>query len=149
MTLMPQRWTTFFAAVLVAATAVVGTAQQESIEELRARAEQGEASAQYNIGVRYDNGRGVPENDPEAVRWWRLAADQGDAGAQSNLGFMYANGRGVQRDIVQALMWTNLAALRGSSRAVTNREIYESSMTPAQVAEAQRLAREWNAAHPR
>ena len=67
---MPQRWTTFFAAaLLVAATAGVGTAQQESIEELRARAEQGDADAQLSLGVAYVSGQGVPQSYVEAVRW--------------------------------------------------------------------------------
>ena len=58
-------------------------------------AEQGHAGAQYNLGLRYATGRGVPEDDAEAVRWYRMAAEQGHAGAQYALGFMYATGRGV------------------------------------------------------
>ena len=66
MTLMPQRWMTFFAAVvLVAATAVVGTAQQESIEELRAKAEQGDAFAQHMLGLNYEYGI----NGVHTCRW--------------------------------------------------------------------------------
>ena len=53
---------------------------------MRAPAEQGDAEAQFNLGVMYANGRGVPQDDSEAVRWYRLAADQGHAGAQFNLG---------------------------------------------------------------
>ena len=87
MTLMPQRWTTFFAAVvMVAATAVVATAQQESIEEIRVRAEQGKAFAQLMLGIRYVLGDGVPQDGAEAVRWYRLAAEQGNDLAQSSLG---------------------------------------------------------------
>ena len=68
---MTRRWTTFSAAaVLVAATAVVGTAQQEFIEALRAKAEQGDAEAQYNLGLMSANGGGVPQDDVEAVRWF-------------------------------------------------------------------------------
>ena len=71
MTLIPQRWTTFFAAVvLVVATAVVGTAQQESIEELRARADQGDAETQFRLGYMYREGDGLPQDDAEAVRWF-------------------------------------------------------------------------------
>ena len=62
-------------------------------------AEQGNADAQYNLGVMYDNGRGVPQDDKTAVKWYRLAAEQGDASAQSNLGVMYGTGQGVPRTI--------------------------------------------------
>ena len=64
-------------------------------DETMAAAKQGEAYAQYNLGVMYDVGMGVPENDAEAVKWYRKAADQGLAVAQTNLGLMYENGRGV------------------------------------------------------
>tara|TARA_R110000765_G_scaffold324976_2_gene416497 strand:+ start:916 stop:1131 length:216 start_codon:yes stop_codon:yes gene_type:complete len=61
----------------------------ETVSWYRLAAEQGDADAQYNLGIMYDTGRGVPENDAEAVRWYRLAAEQGDANAQFNLGGMY------------------------------------------------------------
>ena len=65
----------------------------------RLAAEQGNASAQYNLGVRYANGEGVPQDDAEAVKWYRLAAEQGDASAQYNLGVRHANGEGVPQQI--------------------------------------------------
>lgn len=77
------------------------------------------------------------------MRWYRLAADRGDASAQNNLGFMYAEGRGVLQDYVLACMWLNLAAARGDSFAAQNRDEIAAKMTLAQIAEAQRLAREW------
>jgi TPR repeat protein len=123
------------------------------LAELRAQAEQGDAEAQYNLGFMYEKGQGVPQDDTEAVRWLRLAAEQGDVQAQSNLGGMYSHGRGVEQDILQAHMWSNLAASGQSGeerkRAVDARDALEKLMTPAQLAEAQRLAREWEAAHPR
>ena len=89
----------------------------------------------------------------EAVRWYRLAADQGIARAQSNLGLLYENGEGVPQDYVQAHMWFNLAASRMASghrqHAVDGRDRAAGQMNPTQIAEAQRLAREWDAAHPR
>ena len=99
------------AAVLVA-LAVGAQAQTPEIDALRAQAEQGDAEAQYRLGFMYAEGRGVPQDDAEAVRWYRLAADQGDARAMSNLGGMYAGGRGVVQDYVQAHMWRNVAASR-------------------------------------
>ena len=79
----------------------------------------------------------------QAVKWYRLAADQGDADAQSNLGLMYANGRGVPQDHVQAHKWFDLAGAGGDEDGRKNRDIVTKKMTPAQIAEAQRLAREW------
>jgi hypothetical protein len=101
---MKQRWTTFFAAVvMVAATAVVGAAQQESIDELRAKAEAGDTDAQNDLGLAYANGEGVRQDDAVAVRWYRKAAGQGygkgygsdRAKAEHNLKVMYADGRAV------------------------------------------------------
>ena len=87
------------------------------------------------------------------MRRYRLAADQGHAGAQSNLGAMYATGQGVPQDDVQAHMWFNLAASRmtGEDResAVEARDRIADEVTPDDLSEAQRLAREWDAAHPR
>ena len=52
----------------------------------------GDASAQYDLGLRYATGEGVPQDDSEAVTWYRLAAEQGHALAQATLGHMYATG---------------------------------------------------------
>ncbi len=155
-----------------------------ALEEWRPLAEQGDAGAQFNLGLLYDMGRGVPQNYAEAAKWYRLAADggydkaqfnlalmynngtgvtqdyaeamkwfrlaaeQGDALAQYNLGVMYGNKNGVSQDYVQAHMWLNIAASHlppGEVRdlAVSNRDLVEKQMTPEQIAEAQRLAREW------
>ena len=78
-------------------------------------AEQGNAVAQYNLGVMYENGRGVPQDDKTAVKWYRLSAEQGDAGAQSNLGVMYGNGQGVPQDDKTAVKWHRLAAEQGDA----------------------------------
>ncbi len=83
----------------------------------------------------------------EAVRWYRKAAKQGNSKAQSNLGLMYSNSEGVPQDYIEAHKWYNLAASRSQGEvhenSVHNRDITEKRMTPAQVAEAQKLAREW------
>ncbi len=85
----------------------------------------------------------VPQDDAEAVRRFRLAAVLGFAGAQFNLGVMYSKFRGVPQDYVQAHMWFNLAAAQGKESYRKSRDILAEQMTPAQIAEAQRLAREW------
>ena len=79
----------------------------------------------------------------EAVRLYRKAAEQGLVEAQYNLGVMYAEGQGVRQDFVQAHMWFDLAAASGDLSARKNSEIIAAKMTPSQIAEAQRLAREW------
>ena len=120
----------------------------EAAKWYRKAAEQGYADAQYNLGFMYDEGLGVPQDDDEAVRWYSKGAEQGNAGAQNNLGVMYYNGLGVPQDYVQAHMWYNLAASRLSpgwdrDRAAKNRGIVAIWMTPAQISEAKKLAREW------
>ena len=83
-------------------------------------AAQGNAAAQFNLGLMYANGEGVPKDDAEAVRWYRLAAEQGDAAAQFNRGFMYANGEGVPEDDAEAVRWYRLAAAQGNAAAQSN-----------------------------
>ena len=76
-------------------------------------AEQGDADAQYNLGLMYDNGRGVKQDDFEAVKWFRQAAEQGYTDAQFNLGVMYAKGQGVRQDKGQAKEWFGKACDNG------------------------------------
>ena len=85
----------------------------------------------------------MPQDYAAAVTWWRKAADQGLASAQYNLGVMYANGQGVPQDYIQAHMWFNLATAQNDANAAKNRDIVAAKMAPAQIAEAQKLAREW------
>ncbi|MEE2933713.1 MAG: tetratricopeptide repeat protein, partial [Pseudomonadota bacterium] len=113
-----------------------------AVKWYRLAAEQGDASAQYNLGLMYRDGYGVPQDDKIAVKWFRLAAEQGDASAQSNLGVMYGFGLGVIQDHIYAHMWGNIAALNGNELGAKLRGEFEKKMTPAQIAEAQKLARE-------
>ncbi|MDA2911492.1 sel1 repeat family protein [Nitrospiraceae bacterium AH_259_D15_M11_P09] len=114
-----------------------------ALKELRPLAEQGVAKAQTALGLLYHIGRGVPQDSIEAVRWFRMAAEQGNAPGQTGLGGMYFYGRGVPQDDVLAQMWVNLAAAQGNELARMIRDLLAEMMTPAQLAEAQRLAREW------
>ncbi len=98
----------------------------------------------------YDTGKGVPQDFAEAIKWYRKAADQGDALAQLLLGEMYTHGQGAPQDFMAAHVWCNLAAARFSASAkklrddaVECRSRIASKLTPAQIAEAQRLARDW------
>ena len=76
-------------------------------------AEQGYATAQFNLGQMYRKGLGVPQDYKEAVRLYRLSAEQGDASAQVNLGFMYSKGQGVPQDYKEAVKWYRLSAEQG------------------------------------
>jgi len=90
----------------------------------------------------YANGEGVPKDSVQAVKWFRKAAEQGDADSQFNLGVMYANGEGVPKDSVTAYMYHNLASVTVSDAAEA-RDTLAKQMTGDQIAEAQRLTREW------
>ncbi len=115
----------------------------EAAKWFRKAVEQGYARAQYNLGVMYRRGHGVQQDNAEAVKLYRKAAEQGFSEAQYSLGVMYAEGQGVQQDLVQAHMWFDLAAASGDSSAKKNSEIIAAKMTPSQIAESQRLAKEW------
>ena len=124
----------------------------EAARWYRLAADQGLAEAQYNLGLMYAEGEGVPQDDAEAARWYRLAADQGDAKAQKNLGLMYDLGQGIPQDRVAGHMWLSLAAAQTSAedrdRYAEMRDLAAEEMTPEQVVEAQRLAREWTPTTP-
>jgi len=122
----------------------------EAAKWLRQAAEQGYAEVQHLVGAAYAKGEIVTRDDVEAARWYRRAAEQGYASAQNDLGLMYEQGKGVVQDFVQAHKWFNLAASRFPAseqdrreKTVRNRDRVGSRMTPADLALAQRSAREW------
>ena len=86
----------------------------------RRLAEQDDASAQFNLGLMYYFGRGVPKSHAEAVKWYRRAATQGVAEAQSDLGVMYQNGWGVRQDDAAAVEWYRRAAAQDDALAHFN-----------------------------
>ena len=95
----------------------------------------------------YYYGKGVPQDYAEAVRWWWEAAEQGNADSQFNLGWMYKEGQGVPRDSGTAYFWFNVAAAtvngEDQKKFSEERDAVAGTLTPQQIAEAQRLAREW------
>lgn len=116
----------------------------EAAKWYRLAADAGVPEAQFALGAALVRGQGVPKDYSEGVRYYRLAAEQGNWQAQGALGAIYFSGRmGVPQDYVQAHLWLNLAAVHGSKQILTLRDAVERRMTPAQVAEAQKLAREW------
>ena len=94
-----------------------GPASAADWQAARARAEQGDAAAQFSLGLSCSTGNGHQEDLPQAVKWYRLAADQNHTLAQFNLGLMFAGGQGVPTDHVAALHWINLAATAGDAGA--------------------------------
>jgi TPR repeat protein len=92
----------------------------QAVKWFRKAAEQGEASAQNNLGAMYAKGEGVPQNDAQALKWYRKATEQGYAGAQYNLGFMYDKGLGVRQDDAEAVKWYRKAAEQGYAGAQNN-----------------------------
>ncbi|MDC1211324.1 sel1 repeat family protein [Porticoccaceae bacterium] len=125
--------------ILTALLAFQSAAASE-FDETKALAEQGVASAQWKLGIMYGNGRGVPENDAEAVKWYRKAADQGHAKPQYNLGNMYYRGDGVPENNIRAYVWWSMAKTQGNADAATNIDILKPQMTPQQIADGQALA---------
>ena len=115
----------------------------KALREWRPLAEQGDARAQFYLGMLYENGDGVPEDYEKARAWYMKSAAQGDASAQFYLGLMSAFGRGGPLDLAQAHMWYSLAAGNGHARAALHRNDLAKQMKPAQIAEAQKRAREW------
>ena len=96
----------------------------------------------------YKEGEGVPQDYKEAVKWYRKAADQGSERGQYFLGLMYKEGEGVPQDYIQAHMWYNLSASQGFDYARKARDSLVKEMTRTQIAEAQKLAREWRSQKP-
>ena len=113
-----------------------------ALREWELLAEQGNASAQSNLGVMYRQGQGVPQNYETAVKWYILAAEQGYADAQTNLGAIYYDGEGILQDYVRAHIWLHIAASSGNKIASENRDMVAERMPPSQIEKAQDLARE-------
>ena len=88
-------------------------------------------------------GQGVPKDYAPAVKWNHKAAEQAYVGGQNHRGFMYTNGLGLPKDYVRGYMWWSLAATQGYENASKSRDMVAKHMTPAQIAEAQKMAREW------
>ncbi len=126
----------------------------------RPLAEDGHAKAQYQLGVMYYYGEGVPQNYDRAAEWYGKAAEGGDADAQFNLGLMYAHGIGVEQDFVSAHVWFNLAAsvysrraretwaIHDPKQAARNRDWSASKLSSAQIAEARRRVLAWRSRKP-
>jgi hypothetical protein len=133
----------------VEATAAASRGDYASAIRLWRRfADQGDGISQYNLGQMYEAGQGVTRDFAEAAEWYRRAAEHGIPHARLSLGVAYALGRGVPQDFLQAHKWLNLAvaaytADEDRNRAVKARDLVATKMTPQDIAQAQRLARQW------
>ena len=119
----------------------------KSLPEIRKLAAQGDADAQWQLGVRYHNGEGVPRDDVQAMQWFLRAADQGHVTAQATLGAYYWAGRGVPQDLSKAYFWSALALAQGDENSKSRLEGLTSQMTRAQVSAARQQAEVWLRQH--
>ena len=128
---------------------VIGCGQggeAKKFEKTKAKAEKGDAIAQTNLGLMYQEGKGVLEDDKEAVKWWHKAAYQGFPMAQRNLGAIYYRGDGVLKDYVTSEAWYSIAAANGMKR---DKDSLAKLMTAEQIAKARALTKEMLAKNPK
>jgi hypothetical protein len=119
----------------------------KSLADLRKLADQGDADAQWQMGVRFHNGDGVAHDDAQAMQWFRRAAEQGHVTAQATLGAYYWAGRGVSQDLSQAYFWSALALAQGDENSKSRLEGLASQMTRVQVSAARQRAEVWIRQH--
>ncbi|HUZ06961.1 MAG TPA: tetratricopeptide repeat protein, partial [Candidatus Paceibacterota bacterium] len=115
----------------------------ESVKQLRKGADQEVVEAQFDLNKCYFSKVRTDFENTQAVKWFWKAAEQNHAKAQGCLGLCYATGDGVPRNFIEAYKWFNLASIQGIVSATTHRDNLAASMTPDQIAEAQRLSREF------
>ena len=115
----------------------------EAIRWYRKAADQDHAGGQLGLGLCHANGWGTPKDNRAAANWYKKAADQQDAQAQYQLGLAYAGGLGVPKDAVEAYKWFNLSAAIGIEDAKRLRTVLEAELTQEQIAEGQKLSREF------
>jgi GAF domain-containing protein len=128
---------------------VAQSLQPKSLPELRRLAQQGNAEAQWRMGVRYHDGEDVPHDDAEAARWFQRAAEQGNVDAQGALGAFYWQGRGVPQDLSKAYFWSEIAMAQGDEISKGRVEGLASQMTRDQVSSARQKAEDWIQSHIR
>ena len=128
----------------------------EAVRWYRQAADRGYAPAQVDIGLMYDIGAGVEQDWAEALGWYKRAAKQRYPMGLAFLGQMHRDGKGVPKDGIEAYKWFSLATTyrvdvirpAGSDIYRRDRELVSGRLTPNQLAEAQRRAREFIEAHP-
>ena len=114
-----------------------------AVKEWMPLAEQGDAPTQYNVGLLYLDGKGVPQSPVEAAKWFTRSAEQGYTQAQHNLGAMYGSGQGIKRDYVQAYKWLNICAAKGDDGCASQRDQVAKKLKRRQLEAAQKLSVEF------
>ena len=117
-----------------------------ALKQWQPLAERGSEAAEFNLGLLYFDGNGVPQNYSEAVRWFEKAADQGYTKAQHNLGEMYAVGKGVKRDYVQSYKWLSICASGGNENCRAHRDLIAKKLKGSDLVKAQQLVETWKPA---
>jgi TPR repeat protein len=117
---MKKLWSIIFV-ILVVLTVVlkviIYSKEKQELANLRQSAEQGNAEAQYSLGLMYSSGDGIPKDKVEAAKWYLKAAEQGDASAQMNLGYLYSSGDGIPKDETEGEKWYRKSAEQGNANA--------------------------------
>jgi TPR repeat protein len=101
-------------AVMISHSFLPSAFAADGVASLREKAEQGDSGSQYDLGMVYEQGKGVPQDTAQAVIWFRKAAEKGDADAEFSLGKLYEEGKGVPKDYTQAADWYEKSAERGA-----------------------------------
>jgi TPR repeat protein len=114
-----------------------------ALKEWQPLADQGGSAAQFNIGLLYYDGKGVPQDFGQAAIWFERSAEKDYLKAQRNLGEMYAIGQGTKRDYVQAYKWLNICAAKGDETCGAHRDEVAKKLKGSKLTEAQRLSSEW------
>lgn len=104
---------------------------------------QGEARAQFQLGVMHKSGPGAIQDDSTAVDWFRKAAEQGQADAQYLLAVMYLEGKGVTQDTVEAYALWTAAAAGGIQDAEEVKKQLDPYLTAPQLTRAEELSRKY------
>jgi TPR repeat protein len=116
----------------------------EAVHWYQLAAMQGYREGQYKLCEMSERGQGLPQDYQEALRWCGLAAEQGHGRAMFIIGRLYHTAHGVPNDLVRAHMWYNLATAHGYEDGKKWRDRIADEMSASEIAEAQKLAREWN-----
>lgn len=123
--------------------------QHDAVQLYEEYAEKGDMNAQYKLGLSYLTGDGSLQDFAEAVKWLNRAAENGYGLAQYKLGLIYHGGYGIVIDRERSYVWFNLAAATGMKEAVSMRDKAMRSLSPEQLAQAQKFSREWLASQPK
>ena len=127
--------------------------EKQALKWFKKSAESGYGHAQFNLALMYMEGKGTPQDKAKAWLWMKKAAAQGQSGALFYMGVTCRDGDGIRKDTVKALMYMDLAVDRATKwdnqgDMLANRQALAKQMTPAQIAEAKRLAAEWKPVKP-